>query len=79
MIEFSTGSLLLQVKTNADALNQQLFSEKLYTRVLPISEADDPILSLEIALAIQQFWNDPIIPNIMDQLGGDCYLTDSAS
>ncbi|KAI3608772.1 heterotrimeric g-protein alpha gpa3-like protein [Moniliophthora roreri] len=44
-----------------------------------LDESTAFVLSPEIADAINQFWQDPVIPKIMDEHGSDFYLMDSAS
>ncbi|ESK81537.1 heterotrimeric g-protein alpha gpa3-like protein, partial [Moniliophthora roreri MCA 2997] len=43
-----------------------------------LDESTAFVLSPEIADAINQFWQDPVIPKIMDEHGSDFYLMDSA-
>ncbi|KAK7039241.1 Guanine nucleotide-binding protein alpha-2 subunit [Paramarasmius palmivorus] len=44
-----------------------------------LDESSAFVLSPDIADAIHQLWQDPVIPKIMDEHGSDFYLMDSAS
>lgn len=57
-------------------LAEQILDYKL--DAAPGSSTANPYFSPEIAEAINQLWNDPIIPRLMDEHSSDFYLMDSA-